>query len=340
MPSDNRLATYSTGDVIVASDLNDLQERTVDMRELNQEEATLPSDFLGAHCIYGEWGVSNGETDVLDYSWNYWTHAPMDWRNRQCLIYAVQVGASDELPSSATHDPSDVTATGWDSFNTKSGQATPLGAGTYQPFGTNFYIYPDTTNGTLYCTNSTGAAVYFYAWIMFSKPTTANAIGEHRVKSMAAYARVTSDFLNEFQDRSQMYVAANQDESGLSRNDAGWHYGEFTIANGANKQLDSGDWRNDLLLVKYRDVAQGNSRLPSQANHAPNVLQNQAYLFWNTRTGVAIGGPFGVGTNAWAPIANVNIYADIATGDLYCSNNIVGPADPIEIYLQILRITV
>jgi hypothetical protein len=345
MPDDNRVKTFNTSidslDKFAFGDINELQDKLVMMWEANQEEGTLPTDFLGAHCVYGEWTVANGDDDIMDYSWNYWTHAPMDWRQRQCLAYVVEVLAPSDLPSSATHSPNkagSVLTIAYDLFNTKAGLAIGGGATAYEPFGigTQLYIYPDSTDGILYCTNDTGAAVYFYGWFMFSKSITTNNIGEHRIRSYADCAQVTPYSLNEFQDRSQMLVEANQEEGALPATFLGgtWITGEYTIAAGADKIIDnSRDWRGRMADMVYRDVLQGNNRLPSKANHTPNLLQNKNYLYWNTKTGVAVGGPFGAGTNAWAPVANVDIYVDNVNGYLYCTNS---TGAPIEIYLQVL----
>jgi hypothetical protein len=327
MPAENRILTINTDRGLRRLDpteTNTLQDSVVMAQEASAEEDGLPANFVGARRVYGEFTVANGTNVILDRPVNYWRNAAYDYRHRHCVIDLCTVAVAGNLPSGANHTPDDATAY-YSSFNTKGGD--PIGGGftqAWNPVG-SLYIYADSTTGNLYA-SATAATYYIYIDAMFTTNITTEVYGDHRQKSFADYATVTTDFLTHYQDEAIMLEELSGEQDGLPATLLGgtWIYGEFTVPTATLQNIDtSRDWKHATAYMFYCDVAAGNNRLPSGANHSPGNIQNINRMCWNLKNGYAAAGPWPpVGVSAvWSPVANVWIFSDAGTGSLRLRNN-------------------
>lgn len=171
-------AAPASGAEVTGSIMNELQDRTVIMKPLTEEEDGLAAldppngnGWVGATWYYYEGSHGASSDLVID--------SVRDWRNRETLMIVQRVGAANEVPSAANHAPGRVLDGGILIWNTKSGVTLGggFGAGTasWKPCaGADLYIYARDTNGNLIISNTNvGVTYHVYATILMTEPINA-----------------------------------------------------------------------------------------------------------------------------------------------------------------------
>ena len=167
----------------------------------------------------------------------------------------------------------------------------------------------------------------------------ANYVTEYGAVSASLTEEIIGSDLNEIQDRTEIIVAASEQEGEMPPrkwNDATGQtgfaggtilYGEMTLANNTTKVIDnSSAFLNCWADMHVVTVANANE-LPSGANHDPtNNTLTAGHELWDTRDGAAAAGGFGAADSAWNHSGDLWLFADDANAGLSARNDGAGGA--------------
>jgi len=144
---------------------------------------------------------------------------------------------------------------------------------------------------------------------------------------------------NEIQDRTEIIVAATEEEgnmpdlqwdeaSGATGFAGGtWLYGEMTLANNTTKVIDNTSGYLDCWADMYVVTVANAADLPTGGNHDPtNNIIVVANELWDTRDGADPAGGFGGGDYAWNHSGDLWLFADDANAGLSARNDAGGGA--------------
>lgn len=167
----------------------------------------------------------------------------------------------------------------------------------------------------------------------------ANYVTEYGAVSASLEEELKGSDLNEIQDRTEIIVAASEQEGSMPAhkwNDSSgqtgfaggtWLFGEMTLANNTTKVIDSTSaylncWA-DMRVVTVAAAAD----LPSGANHDPtNNILTAGHTLFDTKSGAAAAGGFGAADSAWNHSGNLWLFADSANAGLSARNDGAGGA--------------
>lgn len=161
--SEKRIWTQNPHQVILASNLNDLQDYAVQQLELDQTTLVPINTYRGAAVYYGQFTYPTGASTLLD--------ASRDWRERILLSYWQEVGAAAQLPGGVGYDPDIGPIKNWNLWSTEGG-ADPANPGAggeiaWQPAGAiNQWLAAARINGAginqgeLFMRNTTGGPTW------------------------------------------------------------------------------------------------------------------------------------------------------------------------------------
>ena len=175
----------------------------------------------------------------------------------------------------------------------------------------------------------------------------ANYVTEYGLVSASLEEEFKGSDWNEIEDRTEIIVAASEDEGNLPVlrwNDANgqtgfaggtWLYGEMQLANNTTKVIDNTSSYLNCMADMYVVTVPLVADLPSGANHDPtNNITTAAHRYWNTKTGAAAVGGFGAADFAWNHSGDLWLFADDANAGLSARNDGAGGA--ILFYWMIL----
>jgi hypothetical protein len=175
----------------------------------------------------------------------------------------------------------------------------------------------------------------------------ANYVTEYGAVSASLEEELKGSDWNEIQDRTEIIVAASEDEGGYPDpkwDDASgqtgfvggtWLYGEMTINNNTTKVIDNSSAFLNCFADMYVVTVANANELPSGVNHDPtNNILGAGHAFWNTKSGASALGGFGAADNAWNHSGDLWLFADDANAGLSARNDGAGGA--ILFYWMIL----